>query len=112
MKKTLTLGLALALTSSVAMAEDNIGVSIGAERNLDTELNSIYVNPTITSGSLELSLKATMTDTVVDQAKFNLSGADLDLSWSATDSVTLYVENDYDADFKHTATIVGGKISF
>jgi len=111
MKKIIATVFALGLTTS-AQAEDNFGVSIGAERNLDTELNSIYINPSIASGSLELSLKATMTDTVADQGKFNSTDADLDISWSATDVVTLYVENNFDADFKHTATIVGGKINF
>ena len=42
----------------------------------------------------------------------NVNSADIDVKYAVTDNISVYMENDFDADFKQTATIVGGKISF
>ena len=108
MKYILTMGLSLALTSSVAMAEGlDIKTTIGAERSLETEVNSLYGS--LSLGNIELG--ATFEDTAADQASFNLNKIELDLTQDVG-AVTLYMENDFNDDFKHTDTVVGARISF
>ena len=53
-----------------------------------------------------------MVDTTTDNMKFNISSADVDLSYSVTSNIDVYIENDLDADFKQTDTTVGIAVKF
>lgn len=106
MKKTLTLGLALALTSSVAMAEGlGITTTVGAERALDAEKNSVFGSVSIAN----ITAGATFANQADDT--FGLDKVELDVSHKIGE-VTLYVNNDFNSDFKHSETVIGAKISF
>jgi hypothetical protein len=53
-----------------------------------------------------------MVDTTADNMKFNMSSADVDLNYSVTPIIDIYIENDLDADFKQTDTTVGIAVKF
>ena len=107
--KILTAGIALALLTTVAHAEDKLfETTIGAERNTETEINSIYSS--VDFGQLELGV--TMEDTVADNAKFNATKYEVDFTQPITDTVTMYIKNDFDEDMKHDSTVIGGKVTF
>ena len=106
MKQLMFAGFALALTTSAASAE-GLSASIGAERALESEVNTLY-------GSVGLGIAtvgATMEDTAEDSGQFNITKYELDFS-QPVGPVTLYMKNDFDDGFKHTETVIGGKISF
>jgi len=86
---------------------DGVSVSVGAERELETEVNSLYSS--ISLGVL--SATTTFADTAADQASFSLNKFELDIE-QPVGPVTVYVQNDFDKDFKHTETVIGGKITF
>lgn len=107
--KILTAGIALALLTTVAHAEDKLfETTIGAERNTETEINSIYSS--VDFGQLELGV--TMEDTVADNAKFNATKYEVDFTQPITDTVTMYIKTDFDEDMKHDSTVIGGKVTF
>jgi len=107
-----TLAIATAVIASSAHAESVITTTIGAERNLDTEINKLYFGPSIASGDFSLDTTVNMVDTTADNMKFNMESVDIDLDYSVTSNITLYIENAFDQDIKHSATVVGGKIKF
>lgn len=111
MKKVMVALFAVGFASA-AHAESTISTTVGIERNLDTEVNEIYFGPTINSGDFSLGITTKMLDTTADQGKFNYTSADVDLKYSVTGNLSLYIENDFDQDFKQTNTVVGGKITF
>jgi hypothetical protein len=104
--KYLAMIVAASLLSSAAVA-DTFKFTLGTERALETEINSVY-------GSVNYgiaSLGATLEDTATDSGSFNISKYELDFS-QPIGPVTLYVLNDFDDDFKHSETVVGAKYSF
>ena len=106
MKTIIATGFALALISSAASAE-GISITAGAERGLESEVNTLY-------GSVGFGIAtvgATMEDTAENNAEFNIQKYEIDFS-QPVGPVTLYMKNDFDDGFKHTETVVGGKISF
>ena len=82
--------------------------TIGAERNTETEINSIYSS--VDFG--QLAIGVTLEDTVADNAKFNATKYEADFTQPITDSITLYIKNDFDEDMKHDSTVIGGKVTF
>ena len=118
MKKILIVGFALGLTSSVAMAEGNsmipevvfpeIDVTVGAERELEAEVNSLYTS----LGIGAITLGVTAADTAADQMAFSVSKYEFDVEQPLGSHVSVYVNNDFTNDFKHSETVVGGKIKF
>jgi hypothetical protein len=111
MKKLMVALFALGMSSS-AYAESSIETTVGVERNLDTEINKLFFGPSITSGDFTLSTTVNMVDTTADNMKFNMSSADVDLNYSVTPIIDIYMENDLDADFKQTDTTVGIAVKF
>ena len=106
MKQLMFAGFALALTTSAASAE-GLSASIGTERALESEVNTLY-------GSVGLGIAtvgATMEDTAENNAEFNIKKYEVDFS-QPVGPVTVYMKNDFDDGFKHTETVIGGKISF
>ena len=110
MTKYLVAAIALAFTTS-AHAESAINYHVGAERNLDTEINSIYSGVGVSEGSLSIGAEITWKDTVADNAAFNFTQAEIDMGWAVTPHVSVYVNNDFDADFKHEDTVIGAKLN-
>jgi len=117
MKKSLISGFALSLISSAALAEGmglpevvfpEVEVTVGAERELEAEINSVYSSVAI--GSLRVG--TTFADTAADQGAFSVSKYEFDVEQPLGPNVVLYVENDFNNEFKHTETVVGGKIKF
>jgi hypothetical protein len=101
-----TMLVALPLT---ALAEEAVKptVTVGAERELESEVNVLY-------GSIGYgitSLGATMEDTSTDSGKFNIQKYELDFA-QPVGPLTVYMKNDFDDGFKHTETVVGAKITF
>ena len=105
MKKVI-MAAAMSLAATTAMAE-GVSTTIGAERALETEVNTLYGSV----GYGIASLGATMEDTTEDSGQFNITKYELDFS-QPVGPVTLYMKNDFDDGFKHTETVVGGKITF
>jgi len=120
MKKIVTAALALGLSSSVAMAEGmsmpsmpevvfpEVDVTVGAERELEAEVNTLYSSVGIGA----ISLGVSMEDTSADPMAFNISKYEFDVEQPLGSHVSLYVNNDFTDDFKHSETTVGGKIKF
>jgi|SRR5210317_1034219 len=108
MKTTIATGFALALISSAAVAEGlGVTTTLGMERETEAEVNATYASV----GLGAFTLGATMKDTAADQAKFNLNKIELDFA-QPVGPVTLYIKNDFNDDFKHTETVIGGKVTF
>ena len=98
------------LSTNVSAAE--ITKYVGTERNLDTEINSVYAGASVNAGALTIGTEITSTATVEDNSKFNFSAMEIDVDYEVTPHVVLYMDNDYDADFKHEDTVVGAKFKF
>ena len=49
---------------------------------------------------------------VEENSQFNFSAMEVDVDYEVTPHVVLYMDNDYDADFKHEDTVVGAKLKF
>lgn len=111
MKKIIATVFALGLTTS-AYAEDNFSISLGGERNLESEVNTLYINPVVTSGNISISAQGNIEDTAAKNGSFSWASTDLDISYNMLDHISIYVENNFNSDFKHTSTIVGGKVTF
>jgi len=109
MKKILTTAFALGLVSSVANAELIPGaeVTVGAERELEAEVNAIYGE--VSMGAVTVG--AVMEDTADDSGSFNIQEYTVEVE-QPIGPVTLYMENEFDDSFKHAETVVGGKIKF
>lgn len=105
--KYLAMIVAASLALSSAAVADTFKFTLGTERALETEINSVY-------GSVNYgiaSLGATLEDTATDAGSFNVSKYELDFS-QPIGPVTVYVLNDFDDGFKHSETVVGAKYSF
>ena len=106
MKKTiLTTAMILAATSASAL---ELGGSLGAERNTDTSVNSLYGS--VSAGIVTLG--ATMEDKRNDQGSFSMDKYEVDITYPFTNQISVYVENDFDSGFNYKNTVIGGKISF
>ena len=72
MNKMIITTLALVLSSGSVMAEglvDGVDITVGAERELEAEVNSVYGSV----GMGAITVGATMVDTAADSGKFNIS---------------------------------------
>jgi len=83
-------------------------LSVGAERALEAEVNTLYSSVGIGA----ITLGTTMEDTAADTGAFEISKYEFDVVQPLGSHVSLYVKNDFNDEFKHTETVVGGKISF
>ena len=120
MKRFLIAGLVLGLSSSAAMAEGmsmpsmpevvfpEVDVTVGAERELEAEVNTLYSSVGIGA----ISLGVSMEDTAADPMAFNISKYEFDVVQPLGSHVSLYVKNDFTDELKHSETVVGGKINF
>jgi len=108
MFKYIVAAVAAMTISSMAVAEV-LSTSIGAERNLETEINSVYSSVSYGIATVTTTLE----DTAVDNMKFNLSTVEVDFAQPiGATGIEVYMDNDFDNDFKHTATTVGAKFTF
>lgn len=109
MKKIIIAGFALLLSASAAQAQSwpSLSWTLGAERGLEAEVNTLYSSV----GLGALSIGTTMVDTATTSGQFNVSKLEVDIEQSIG-VVTLYMKNDFNDDLKHTETVLGGKIKF
>jgi len=118
MKTLITAAAALVATTTLAFAEGDsiipevvwpeVEVAVGAERELEAEVNSLYGS--VSMGAITLG--TTMKDTAADSGNFNISKYEVDVVQPLGSHVSLYMKNDFTDDFKHSETVVGGKIKF
>ena len=121
MKTLITAATVLVATTTLAFAEGDsiipkmpevvwpeMSVAVGAERELEAEVNSIYSS--VSMGAI--SLGTTMVDTPADSGSFNISKYEVDVVQPLGSHVELYMKNDFTDSFKHSETVVGGKIKF
>lgn len=107
--KAIALAAALAVISSAAVAEGlDWSVTLGAERSTESEVNTLYGS----FGISNITLGAALEDTAANNGQFNISKYELDLNQPIWGGVSLYMENDFGDDFKHTDTVIGAKITF
>jgi hypothetical protein len=109
--KKFIFAMIIATFSAPALA-DGISTVVGAERKMEAETNHIYTDFSATSGSMGATVGFNWADTAADNANFNFTSAEIDTSYTISDNLTLYVNNDWDNDFKHTETVIGGKFKF
>lgn len=96
-------------TSAMAAGIEGLETTVGAERNTETEVNSIYSSV----GYGVVSVTTTLEDTAADNFKFNLSTVEIDVEQPLGGTgVSVYMNNDFDSDFKHSSTVVGAKFTF
>jgi len=76
------------------------------------EINSVYAGASVSAGALTIGTEFTSTATVEENSQFNFSAMEVDVDYEVTPHVVLYMDNDYDADFKHEDTVVGAKLKF
>lgn len=109
--KQFIIAAAIAAFTLPALAADT-STTIGAERKLEAETNHLFTDFSVTDGALGATLGFNWADTAVDNRDFNFSSAEVDLSYGVSDLLTIYVNNDFNDDFKQTETVVGGKVKF
>lgn len=109
--KYLPLAAILAVLNTSAFAAD-LSNTIGAERKTEAQTNHLYTDTTISEGPLALTFGLNWADTAADNGDFNFTTGEVDISYAVNDSLTVYVNSDFDDDFKHTETVVGGKVKF
>jgi hypothetical protein len=108
MLKYIIAAVAAMTISSVALAE-GLSTSVGTERNLETEINSVYSSVSYGIATVTTTLE----DTAADNMKFNLSTVEVDFAQPiGTTGVEVYMNNDFDDNFKHSSTVVGAKFTF
>jgi len=106
--KKIIIATILAATPLTVLAEGlKPSLTIGTERELEAEINSVYGSV----GYGMASFGVTMKDTTADNMKFNISKYEVDFA-QPVGNVTLYMKNDFDDGFKHSETVIGGKIKF
>jgi len=110
MKKLLIAAIVAAPLS--AFAEDNITQTIGIEKALETEVTTGYLDTKGAWGPISSTLGLNWKDTAADQLDMNFSSVELDVGYTFDSGVTVYANNDWDDDFKHTETTVGAKFKF
>lgn len=102
-----TILVALPLTVFAEEATTKPTITVGAERELEAEVNVLYGSV----GYGITSLGVTMEDTSIDSGQFNIQKYEVDFN-QPVGLVTVYMQNDFDDGFKHTETVVGAKITF
>ena len=110
MKYLIAAATVAAFSTSAFAAE--LSTTIGAERKTEAETNHLYTDITVSEGALASTLGFNWADTAEDNGDFNFTTAEIDFSYTINETVTLYVNNDFNDDFKHTETVVGGKVKF
>jgi len=85
-----------------------VEVSVGAERELEAEVNTLYSQVGIGA----ITLGTTMKDTAKDTGAFEISKYEFDVEQPLGPFVSLYVKNDFTDELKHSETVVGGKVTF
>lgn len=109
--KHFIIGAALAAFSLPALAADT-STTFGVERKLEAETNHIYTDFAVSEGALGAALGFNWADTTEDSGQFNFTTMEVDFSYAVNDTVTWYINNDFNDDLKHTETVVGGKVKF
>lgn len=111
MTKTIFAATMVALISAPAVAQESSidwpSVTIGAERALEAEVNTLSASTSLGPASIGVSME----DTAADTGSFNITKYEADFA-HAIGGVTLYMENDFTDEFKHSETVVGAKITF
>jgi hypothetical protein len=107
MKKLLATLLVVMPLTAFAEEVTKPSITVGAERELEAEVNVLYgsVGYGITSVGI------TAEDTAIDSGQFNIQKYEVDFN-QPVGPVTVYMKNDFDDGFKHTETVVGAKITF
>lgn len=106
MTKTIFVAAMVAFISAPVVAQEP-SITVGAERALETEVNSLFASTSLGTASIGV----TMEDTAADSGNFNVTKYEADFSHAIKD-VTLYMKNDFTDEFKHSETVVGAKITF
>ena len=87
--------------------------SVSFERNINTEINKFSTSSGISFESgFDIAAGVSLVDTKADQGSFDFGEVELDLGYTITDSISLFIKNDFDKDFKHDDTVVGISFSF
>jgi uncharacterized Zn finger protein len=111
MKKSILGAILFVASINPAVAEENAiewpSVTIGAERALESEVNTLYTSTSLGPASIGVTLE----DTAADTGNFSIAKYEADFE-HAIGGVTLYMENDFTDEFKHSETVVGAKITF
>lgn len=107
MKKTI---LAVATTLITATAMADVTPFVGVEREVNNATNRAIIGVEAGVGPVGVEAKYSMT--APNNLKFEGEKVDVDLTTSVGDNVDLYMKNELTKSFKHTATVVGIKLSF
>jgi len=109
MTKIIFAAAMVAFISAPAVAQESsaTSVTVGTERALESEVNSLFASTNLGPASLGV----TMEDTAIDSGNFNVTKYEADFD-HAINGVTLYMNNDFDDGFKHSETVIGAKITF
>jgi len=85
---------------------------IAAERAVEAQTNKVIGGVVVTlPHNLKLDSNFESLDPESD-ARFELSNINVDLTATMSDSVHLYVKNDFNRDFDHSETTLGVKVTF
>jgi uncharacterized Zn finger protein len=111
MKKAILAAIIFVAPFSSAIAEETKidwpTVTVGAERALESEVNTVFTSTALGPATLGVTLE----DTAADTGSFNITKYEADFAHDIA-GVTLYMNNDFTDDFKHSETVVGAKITF
>jgi len=114
--KTLILAGVISVIASAGFAEVNKPAStftpyFGVERETKAKINNTFIGTTVKFGDLGVTGQINWNSATNDLNMIH-EGADLDISYGIADTVSLYLENDFNNDFEHTESTIGAKITF
>ena len=114
--KTLILAGVISVMASASFAEANKPAStftpyFGVERETKAKINNTFIGTTVNFGDLGVTGQINWNSATNDLNMIH-EGADLDVSYGIADTVSLYLENDFNNDFEHTESTIGAKITF
>lgn len=105
--------LATALVATPAMAEVELGLGASLEHSIEASSNTFSLSPKVSGLPLDTELKITL-DYEDPQADggFEYNGLSVDFSVPVTESVELYVKNDFTDTNDHSETTIGVAVNF
>ena len=90
----------------------DVDFTIGAERKIEAETNAMYLDSHVDLWNTGIGATSGVNYDVDNNMNATFNSFELDFDKSIGENASLYVNNDFDVNLKHTETVVGFKYNF
>ena len=90
----------------------DVDFTIGAERKIEAETNAMYLDSHVDLWNTGIGASSGVNYDVDNNMNATFNSFELDFDKSIGENASLYVNNDFDVNLKHTETVVGFKYNF